>query len=601
MDPSVAPLESQFNIYSWMIIVAYVIFTTWFGHKMSGKQATIRDFFLGGRKLPWYAVSGSIIATEISAMTLVGVPAFLWAKTGNMAYMVLAIGGILGRIVVAMFFVPAYYEQEIYSPYQYIGNKLGMRAQRVTSSLFMLGGALGQGTRVLLTAMVAHVITGLNIYYCIWIVGFVAVAWTFIGGIVTVIWTDVIQFIIFLFSAIVTLVAVFIALSDHGIALSTMLSDAYQAGKFEWLNFSFDIRENYTFWTAAIASTIGGLAAYGVDQMMVQRCFCCKNAHEAKKAIISSCVGQVIMVICLLVGVALWFFYQRSGLVGVPSPAESGYINDSANNILPVFIKYRLPWFIGGVIVAGVFAAAISSLEGILAALSEQTLYAARTMGFNVGDDRRSIHISRMMIIVWGIILCGIASIFWAAWQGSGLIIELALSVVGLSSGAILATFLMAIVPKWRREAFGMEYAASLSVLTIFALMQHTAVNNICPTCGLSEATWAITRDYFAATWAIWTLIIATIAVLFFAIFFRMKKDKFVLVKMLPFFAIIYFIQLYQFQGPAGETYHITVGWPWYTPIGMVIMLVASMILCRKQQPEDKEWEALSRKQTQSQ
>jgi len=179
-----------FTYGSWVIIVLYMIFTTLLGHLLSGKQSTIKDFFLGGRKLPWYAVSGSIIATELSAMTLVGAPAFLWAATGNMQYGVLAIGTITARIIVGFWFVPKYYEEEIYSPYEYIGNQLGMTAQNTTSVLFMIGGMMGQGTRVLLTAIVLQVVTGVPILWSIWIVGAVAVLWTVMGGMTTVIWTD---------------------------------------------------------------------------------------------------------------------------------------------------------------------------------------------------------------------------------------------------------------------------------------------------------------------------------------------------------------------------------------------------------------------------
>jgi Na+(H+)/acetate symporter ActP len=210
MIPNIADFADavKFNGYSWAVIVVYMILTTWLGHRLSGSHATIRDFFLGGRKIPWYAVSGSVIATELSAMTLVGAPAFLWAASGDMSYAVLAIGTILGRIIVGYVFVPKYYEQEIYSPYEYIGNQLGHRANRITSFLFMMGGILGQGTRVLLTAIVLEVVTGMDIYACIWIVGFVSVVWTWMGGITTVIWTDVIQFLVFAFSSILTLVIV---------------------------------------------------------------------------------------------------------------------------------------------------------------------------------------------------------------------------------------------------------------------------------------------------------------------------------------------------------------------------------------------------------
>jgi len=304
----------------------------------------------------------------------------------------------------------------------------------------------------------------------------------------------------------------------------------------------------------------------GVDQMMVQRCFCCKGPKQARWAIISSCIGQFLMIICLFVGLALWMFYKKSGLPGVPSPEETALIGENANNILPVFVKFRIPALVGGIIVAGVFAAAISSLEGILAALAEQTLASMKMAGFKAIDDAHAIRWSRAIICVWGVVLCAMASLFWYGWQGKGLIIELALSVVGLVAGGVLAVFLMALIPRLRRESLGMELSATLSVMTVFAFIRHP--------------DFAAKTDRFMAVWPFWAIVLASAALLFFGLVFRSKKDPLAVPKMLPFIALVFFIHLFKFTNGSGELVNITVGWPWYGPIGLLVMLAASRVLC---------------------
>ncbi len=550
-----------FNEKSWIVIVVYLIFTTILGHVLGKRQATLKDFFLGGRKLPWYAVSGSIIATELSAMTLVGAPAFLWAKTGNLSYAVLALGTILARVIVGYFIIPRYYEKEIYSPYEYIGNQLDERANRVTSFLFMIGGIMGQGTRVLLTAVVLQVVTGLDIYLAIWLVGLAALLWTCMGGIVTVVWTDVIQFCIFTVSAFLTLAIVVMRFEsvDGQAGVAAIWSLAREAGKLEWFDADFDITKNYTIWAALIAGTIGGLAAYGTDQMMMQRCFCCRGPREARKAMIWSSAGQVLMLVCLFVGVALWAFYQKSGVPGVPNPEELRQINENANRLVPVFIKFRVPWFLGGLMVAGIFAAAISSLDSILAALSQQTLAAVGVR--NDKSDKDNIRLSRFFIVVWAVVLCSMASLFHAGASQATLLIELALSVVGYVSGAILATFLIAAVPFLRRETKGLEWAAALSVMTVFAITRH-------------------------GPWAPYALVLASAVLVVTAARSRMEEDRFVILKLYPFVVFIFFLNLFQYMNPKMEIVVMKIGWPWYTPLGCLVMLAASLTLCEEKLPK---------------
>ena len=541
---------------SWLVILAYIVFTTWLGHVMAGKQQTIRDFFIGGRQLPWWAVSGSIIATEISAVTLVSVPGMLWAVTGNMTYAVIALGNILGRLVVAWWFIPTFYERDIYSPYEYIGHQLGMVSQRTTSYMFMAGGMMAQGARVLLTAIILQVITGIDIYVCIWIVGFVAVAWTYMGGIVTVIWTDVIQFVIFLTAAVLMLVLALMELQEAGITLGALANTAREHGKLRLFSPNhFDVRENYTLLAGLVAGTIGGLASYGTDQLMVQKAFCCRDARAAKWALVSSCIGQSIMFICLAAGVAMWFFYQKSGLA---TPVELADIGTDGDRMVPVFLKYRVPSVLAGLIVAGVFAAAISSLEGILAALSEQTLAILRPLGMAGRDEKQSIFISRGAVIAWGIVLCGVASIFQYSLGGDrkNPIIELALGLAGLTAGGILGIFLIALVPRLRvRVTNVVPWAAGLSLLTVFAIVQHAA-------------------------WAAYVLIPAGIlALVLVPVFFGAARGLRGAVVVAVWMVVVWFLYAFKYDNGTGTMVNLTIGWPWRVVLGSGTALIVAHLM----------------------
>ncbi len=556
--------SAQFNNFSWIVIVVYLGLTTWIGVLLAGRQATIRDFFLGGRQLPWYAVSGSIVATELSAMTLVGVPVLLWAEGGNMTYAILGIGTIVARVIVGFWFVPKFYEQEIYSPYEYIGNRLGGRARRTTSLLFMLGGMLGQGARVLMTALVLDVVTGLGIHQSIWLVGAVAVLWTFIGGIRTVIWTDLIQFCVFTFSAVLTLAIIVVTFEtpagERGIG--AILGLAAEAGKLQWLDTRLDPRISYTLLAGLVAQSFGGLAAYGTDQMLAQRMFCCRGPREARLAIIASSVGQLLMLACLFVGVGLWAYYRHDV---TPMPEELAQIEQDPNRLLPVFIKYRVHWFFGGLMVAGIFAAAISSLNSILAALAQQSLGAVQrllgeTVKTGVAAEKESVHLSRLLIIAWGLVLCTMASAFYVMIGERGLLIELALSVVGLAWGGILGAFLMALVPWLRREATGMEWAALLSVLTIFALARHEP--------------WAQ------------GVILAAAVLMPVSAGLLLPRGWRAAVAVAGFMIAIVFINREQFVLPGSpDPVYLTLGFPYYVPLGTLVMIAAAWLICRPPQP----------------
>lgn len=451
------------------MLVAYLALTTLLGAWLAGKQQSIRDFFLGGRRLPWYAVSGSIIATEISAVTFISAPAIVFKPGGDFTYLQLAIGAVLARIIIGIWFVPAFYSRDIYSPYDYIGHRLGIPVKHVTSGLFVLGAILGQSVRLLLTALILELLTGLSLTTSIWIIGAVAVLWTLLGGITTVIWTDVVQFFVFLFGLVAALVAVVFSL-DGG--WSELIATADAAGKLRTWDLSVDPGQAFTLWAAILGNTILCLNAYGTDQLIAQRMFCCKTKNAARLAIISSSLGLFAALLALFVGAGLFAYYETHAL---PAGAAE-LVADKPDRILPIFILDVLPPGVVGLIIAGVFAAAISSLDSALAALSQTVVTSFGRGALHETEDPRAatrrVLLARGLVVVWGVVLCVMAQVMIAAYERYDDLLNLALAMASYTAGALLAAFFLALF-RANCDYRGMLFAAPLSVLVVFATQWH--------------------------------------------------------------------------------------------------------------------------------
>lgn len=449
----------MFGTWDWIIVGAYIAGTTLVGHHLKGKQHSTRDFFLGGRSLPWYAVTASTIATTISAVTFIGVPALVYAVDGNFVYLQLAIGGIIARILVARFLVPLYYEKEFYSPYEYMEDKLGPVVGRITAGMFFLGGILGQGVRVYATALVLELITGWNLTQSIALIAMFSILWTWMGGIAAVIWTDFVQFFILIAGGIAALVFVTGALPDGWTTLSLV---GEQHDKFRLFDFSTDPRVAFTFWAALIAMPFQNVAVYGTDHLFVQRLLCCKNQREAQKAVLWSTVGELVPWLMLTVGVGLFAFYQFHDL----PPELAPLVAERGDRIFPAFIITEIPTGLKGLLIAGILSAAISSLDSILAALSQISL----TMFYKpfVRPDAGETHllkVSRMFVIFWGAVLAVMA------WQFSASkldIVTLAFSMTTYTWGPMLGLFLLSMLAvKYRVGGVGWSVVASILVVLI--------------------------------------------------------------------------------------------------------------------------------------
>ncbi len=640
-DTLLASLSSQFSWIDWTVVIGYLALTSYLGTRLAGRQASMRDFFLGGRKLPWYAVSGSIVATEISALTFVSVPwvVFNTGIEGNLKYLQLGlIGSFLARVIVGYVLVPAYYKREIYSPYDYMGNQLGGGTRSMTTILFSLGGILGQSARVYLTAEVVNVVlrdqlgwltanVGLNdLAWSLIFIGVVSVTWTLIGGITTVIWTDVILFLVFLLGAFVALATVATSLNGGVTEMIRIGWDAKESGpwgKFTFFDFSLSPLRQYTIWTAAIASTWGGLGAYGTDQLLAQRMFCCANQKSARWAIIASTIGQLVTLSVMLVGIGLYAYYKQPLPADAPAeiltqPAHPDFpslhgeayelFRQSGDRIFPIFILERIPPGVKGLIIAAIFAAAISSLMGILTALSQVVMSAfynplreryLRSKGLAVSlsvnieglseqheptaEDRRSVLVGRLLVLFWGVVLCFMAYLAADVREHYKSILDLGLAMVGYTGGALLAGFALSFLPL-NIDSRGYMYSGPLSVFAVFAAVWHQPwTAYVCWTGAviiflvwiwhlISEAASACEVEDDRERWRRVTTLVV-----------RDWPQTLILVAGL---ALMLWLNAYGYwPGPLaedGQPTFRTIAWPWYSPLGSSIAFIWGYLLARR-------------------
>lgn len=445
---------------------------TLLGGRLAGRQADLRDFFLGGRRLPWWAVAASIVATEISAVTYVSFPSVVWREGGDLTFLQIGLfGSLIAKGLVALVLVPAYFEREIFSPYDYMGARLGAGVRRLTTVLFSIGGVLGQAARVYLVAVVLEVLlarelgwvaehTGISpLAAAVGCIGLVSVAWTLIGGIAAIVWTDALLFLLFLAGIVVLLVTA--SLGVEG-GLMAALREGLEAGKTRLIDTRPTLLEPYTLWVALIAAPLWLLGPYGTDQLIVQRLFSCRDAREARKAMLASYLAVIVTLLVGLVGVVLYANLRAHP----PGAAAAELLAEKPDRLLPVYVLTSLPDGLRGLVVAGVFAAAISSLDSILSALAQtSTTLLCRAEA----SSKSLLRASRVLVVFWGVVLCAVAVGLRSVHERHGSILDLALASATYTSGALIAGFFLAFLPTGR-DGRGLVWSSVLSVAAVLVL-----------------------------------------------------------------------------------------------------------------------------------
>lgn len=450
---------SKFSTLNWIILIVFLLGTTVIGELVKNKDKGLDAFFKGGNNLPWWAVSLSLIATKTSVATFIAVPAFIFSMNGNLTYLQMTIGFALGNVLFVYVLLKEYYEEGIYSPYDFIQKRLGVKTSQLSRTFFMIGATMSQGVRLLGTALVLSVITGQSTLICICIIALFAIVWSYIGGITTVVWTDALQFVIFIFGACF---ALFYAVGDIPGGFGEMMAIADSKAKLVLWDLSLDPHKTYTLWVGILGCTFFEFGSNAVDQVVTQRALCCKNLKEARKAVAFSVVGVVTTWIMAFVGIGLVAYYDINPL----SDLIQASISSEPDRIFPYYVVNELPNGISGLIIAAMFAAGISTLDSALTALSQTSVMGIGTLVFpklKTMDENKVVKISKIAIIVWGVILALLAYGF-SFFQDGGLL-ALGFKVPGYAYGILIGIAFLALM---RKGAFmGILIGAFMAILAI--------------------------------------------------------------------------------------------------------------------------------------
>ncbi|WP_373942939.1 hypothetical protein OEG92_07520 [Polaribacter sejongensis] len=459
---------SHFSTLNWVILIVFLLGTTLIGELVKNKDKGLDAFFKGGNNLPWWAVSLSLIATKTSVATFIAVPAFIFSMQGNLTYLQMTIGFALGNVLFVYVLLKEYYEEGIFSPYDFIQKRLGVKTSQLSRTFFMIGATMSQGVRLLGTALVLSVITGQSTILCIAIIAVFAIVWSYIGGITTVVWTDAIQFVIFIFGACF---ALFYAIGDIPGGFGEMMAIADDKAKLVLFDLSLDPHKTYTLWVGILGCTFFEFGSNAVDQVVTQRALCCKNLKEARKAVAFSVIGVATTWIMAFVGIGLVAYYDiypLSDLVDKSMQLEP-------DRIFPYFVVNELPNGISGLIIAAMFAAGISTLDSALTALSQTSVMGVGPLVYpklKTMEEDKVVKISKQAIIVWGIILALLAYAF-SFFQDGGLL-ALGFKVPGYAYGTLIGIAFLALM---RKGTFtGILIGAILTIL-IIAWMHYEGIS----------------------------------------------------------------------------------------------------------------------------
>lgn len=456
----------MFTLADWITLVLYLAGIAFLGSVFLKSQKTTREYFLGERSLPWWAVSFSIIATETSALTFIGIPAV--AYQGNLAFIQIVIGYAVARVIIALTFLPTYYEQEIYSPYEVLRRRLGPTAKDTAGVIFFITNILGAGVRVFATAIpVAVILPQLGLVRSIAIIGVVTTIYTMLGGIRAVVWTEVAQFALFFLGGLFAFLYIPLLIpGGYGEAFRV----ATEGGKLEWFNLGLQVKEGflmvqlkapYTFLMGILGGTCVTMASHGTNQVMVQRLLACRNLRDSQKAIVTS--GLIILpqfLMFLFVGAWLFAYYQQPG-----TEADLAIL-ESNDQIFPIFIVAHMPVIIRGLMISGLFAAAMSSLSSTMAALSSVAVSDFyKQYILKAASEKHYMWVSRAMMVFWGIVLMMVAYLS----RETKSVLDLGMSVASLTLGSLLGAMLLAIFFK-KGNGVGVAMAMIVSFLTIWFL-----------------------------------------------------------------------------------------------------------------------------------
>jgi SSS family transporter len=433
-------IHAALHVLDLVIIAAYLIAVVAAGAWFGRRQESTTHYFLAGHGVPWWAISASIVATETSTITFISVPGIAYARGGDFTFLQLVFGYLVGRVVISLLFIPSYFRGELVTVYQLLQERFGWRVRALASSLFIAMRTIADGVRLLLTAFVLAAVYGSVagvsaesvVTLCVAGIGVVMIVFTFYGGMEAVVWIEVVQLGIYIGGAVAAAV---ILIRDIPGGLSAALALGQAHHKFRVLDFALDLHRTFTFWAGVIGGCFLTMSTHGTDQYLVQRYLCTDRPRSAALALLSSGIVVLAQFIgFLFIGVLLFAFYRPDRIAGCGGPAAPFR---AADQVFPDFITRHLPTGLSGLVVAAIFAAAMSSSLNSIAAAFTEDLYkpfAPRA------TDRHVLNVSRIVTIVAGAvqIVVGLALRHQAESA-----LTTALGVASLINGPVLGIFLL--------------------------------------------------------------------------------------------------------------------------------------------------------------
>jgi solute:Na+ symporter, SSS family len=475
-------MRSAFTLLDAAVLLVYLVGTTALGMWLGRHQRDARDYFVADRAIPWWAVLFSVVATETSALTFISIPGL--AYLGDLSFLQIAMGYLIGRAVIAYTLLPRYSQGELVTAYALLERRFGVAARRFASIIFMVTRAFGDSVRVFATAIPIALIIGPSIDdpryitpVSILILGVFTIIYTYHGGMRAVVWTDVLQTFVYLFGGVAALWLIGAGV-DGG--WSAILSDAAARGKLNVIDTYTGMDRAHTLWAGLIGGAFLSMASHGADQLIVQRLLSATSLRDARRSLIGSGVAVIMQfVLFLMIGVGLFAYYRGQSF---PTP----------DAIFPRFIVEVMPPGLTGLVIAAILAAAMSTVSGALNSLSAATthdIYLPLTG--RSANDPAVLRIGKIFTLVWAVILVGGALLYRA--QGTPVVV-VALSIASFTYGGLLGGFFLGML--WRRAAqrdviVGMAVGIMAMTFVVFARPLSTAYPSIAETLGpLGRIAW---------------------------------------------------------------------------------------------------------------
>ena len=416
------------NRLDFAIIAAYLVGITLFGLRFRQRQRTLRDYFLAGRDIPWWAIALSIVAAETSTLTVISIPGL--AYDTNFTFLQVVVGYVVGRFVIAFVLLPHYFRGDLFTAYELIEKRFGPHLRTLTSGLFLVTRAAAEGVRVYAVSIVVSIALGTGEIASIAIITALTLVYTFEGGLAAVIWTDVVQTVIYVVGTLLGIATIVNFVPGGWTHIHQV---AVAADKFRVFDFTPTFWKPYTFWAGVIGGAFLTTASHGTDQLIVQRLLAARGLRQSKAALLSS--GAAILFqfgLFLLLGVMLFAYYM------VPS-SHFG----KADRIYPTFIVTHMPHGISGLLIAAILAAAMSNLSAALNSLSSSTMVDLYLRLHTQTDEQRRMRLSRISTLIWATVLFALAVL---CLHRVSRVIEVGLQIASVAYGALLGVFLLGVL-----------------------------------------------------------------------------------------------------------------------------------------------------------